>query len=335
VTWFAWRTQRLRIIAAVVATAVFIGWLYVTGSNEHTTWSALVAHHCITSTHPQAACNHLWSNNTSASRWTNDNIFILNVVPALLGLLFGAPLLALEIEHGTNRFAWSQSITRSRWLAYKLAVGVVTTAVLIAVLIPVVGWWVDAVRTGSHVVPETFDIIGITQLGYGLFAFMLGAALGVLIRRTGWSAALGIAIYGAVRLGIDHIRVHFAPLELTATNAGYGSEPANVAASWVQKEGLVPIGRLTPLPGQTWNSQANRFNNCVSKLQKLHPKNTSFAQYVKDAKSCGAATHLHLVFQYQPVSHFWRIQSVETAIYVIAALVLLGVTVLAVRRWRT
>jgi hypothetical protein len=41
------------------------------------------------------------------------------------------------------------------------------------------------------------------------------------------------------------------------------------------------------------------------------------------------------VEQIQPASHFWALQAVESVIFVAAAGVLLGLTVLAVRRWRT
>ncbi len=47
------------------------------------------------------------------------NIFVgLSIaVPALLGLFWGAPMVAREIETGTSQFAWVQSVTRVRWLA--------------------------------------------------------------------------------------------------------------------------------------------------------------------------------------------------------------------------
>src|SRR5215467_2497415 len=40
-------------------------------------------------------------------------------VPLVLGILCGAPLVAHEFETGTNQFAWTQTITRRRWLAVK------------------------------------------------------------------------------------------------------------------------------------------------------------------------------------------------------------------------
>jgi ABC-type transport system involved in multi-copper enzyme maturation permease subunit len=333
--WFAWRTQRLQLIVAAVAAAGFMGWLYLTGSHEHSAWVALNQHHCM-SAHQESDCNHLWSVFSNADRWTDGNIFILNAIPALLGLLFGAPLVAREIEQGTNRFAWSQSITRGRWLAFKLTLGLAFTALIMAILIPVVGWWADAAETGSHIVPKTFDIVGIVPLFYGLFAFMLGAALGSLIRRTGWSIAVGVAAFAGVRLGVDSIRVHFAPLALSATKYAFSSGPGAVDNGWIQNSGFVPIDRLTPKPGQTWQSADTVFNRCINKVQHLHPQQ-NFSQVVYDKQSafCGAYTHLHFVYQYQPLSNFWRVQGVESGLYFGATLVLLAVTVLAVRRWRT
>ena len=42
--------------------------------------------------------------------------------PALIGMFWGAPLVARELETGTFRLAWTQSVTRTRWLAVKLGV---------------------------------------------------------------------------------------------------------------------------------------------------------------------------------------------------------------------
>src|SRR6185369_4964630 len=47
---------------------------------------------------------------------------VVIVVPALIGAFWGAPLIAREFEAGTHRLVWTQSISRNRWLAGKLAV---------------------------------------------------------------------------------------------------------------------------------------------------------------------------------------------------------------------
>ena len=38
-------------------------------------------------------------------------------VPLLAGVFWGGPLIAREIEQDTHRLAWTQSISRGRWLA--------------------------------------------------------------------------------------------------------------------------------------------------------------------------------------------------------------------------
>ena len=41
------------------------------------------------------------------------------LIPGLIGVLLAAPFI-LDLEHGTYRLAWTQSITRGRWLLGKL-----------------------------------------------------------------------------------------------------------------------------------------------------------------------------------------------------------------------
>ncbi len=50
-------------------------------------------------------------------------VYATVVVPLLLGLFWGAPLLAREFEDGTNGLAWTQGITRRRWLQQQSDVG--------------------------------------------------------------------------------------------------------------------------------------------------------------------------------------------------------------------
>jgi hypothetical protein len=50
--------------------------------------------------------------------------------PAFIGAFWGAPLIARERETGTLRLAWTQSITRRRWLGTKFAaIGACTVVV--------------------------------------------------------------------------------------------------------------------------------------------------------------------------------------------------------------
>ena len=44
------------------------------------------------------------------------------LLPAVLGTFWGAPLIARELETGTHRLVWNQSVTRGRGLAGRLGV---------------------------------------------------------------------------------------------------------------------------------------------------------------------------------------------------------------------
>jgi hypothetical protein len=240
-------------------------------------------------------------------------------MPPLLGLVLGAPLVAREIEQGTNRLAWTQSITRTRWLLVKLFVGALSCCALVGAMAPLLEWWTGAVQRGARIQPTSFDLSGFVDVAYVLFAFMLGAALGALIRRTGWALAVGIPVYGLVRLVV---RNDIRPTLISPSTVNVNPNGAFSTNAWVLHSGFVPIGRSSPAPGKTWQS----FNVWISDCKRPPPSET---------KQCIAQRAFHYVVQLQPTSHFWALQGAESAVFVGAALVLLGVTVLAVRRWRT
>ena len=165
----------------------------------------------------------------------------MQVAPALLGLFWGAPLVARELETGTYRLAWTQSVTRTRWLATKLAVTGLATAALAGLLSLAVTWWyapLDKVGT-NRFDGSVFGERGITPIGYALFAFAVGALLGLLIRRTLPAMAATLVAFIAVRLVFSQlIRPHLltpvrASFTLGATVNGYASfngGPSNLTA---------------------------------------------------------------------------------------------------------
>src|SRR5207237_7050931 len=63
------------------------------------------------------------------------------VVPLFVGLFWGAPLVSREIEHGTHRLVWTQSVTRRRWIGTKLALIGGAAFVGAAAFAALVTWW--------------------------------------------------------------------------------------------------------------------------------------------------------------------------------------------------
>ena len=124
-------------------------------------------------------CGHFGDSSWSQSTVKGD-IFVLTALPGLFGLALGTSLVGEEVSNKTNRLAWSQSISRTRWLSSKLVVGTVVVGVLTLVLVPILNWWTGAVNLGLDIQPKLFDITGVVIVSYALFAFMLGVALGAI-----------------------------------------------------------------------------------------------------------------------------------------------------------
>src|SRR6202042_1827298 len=77
---------------------------------------------------------------------TYQALYLISVVsilfaPAVIGLFWGAPLIARELETGTSALAWNQSVTRTRWLAVKLAAGGLAAMAVTEALSLMQTWW--------------------------------------------------------------------------------------------------------------------------------------------------------------------------------------------------
>lgn len=106
-------------------------------------------------------------------------------VPAFIGAFWGAPLVARELEAGTHRLAWTQSVTRRRWLATKLAIAGAIAVVVSGVFSLLFTWWsLPFDRLGNRIGTANFGQRGIAPIAYALFALVLGTLLGTVIRRT-------------------------------------------------------------------------------------------------------------------------------------------------------
>jgi hypothetical protein len=237
----------------------------------------------------------------------------LAVLPALAGLFVGAPLLARELEHETHRFAWTQSITRGRWLLSKTALLAAATLVAGALASVIVMWWRSPFDTlEGRMAPSGFDIEGLVVPAYALFALALGILAGLLLRRTVAAMTVTLVAFAATRLLIlEFLRPHFlAPLHRTVV----ASDSGRAVGDWVLSDTLVDAGSRQISTGR-------------EDLAVLH------------AQQAGIDPHTYLVtlgwkrvISYQPAGRFWTFQLIEAGIFVALAAVVIAATVWFVRR---
>jgi hypothetical protein len=107
----------------------------------------------------------------------------------------GASLTGRELESGTARLAWTQSVTPARWLTVKLAVPAVALTVGTTVLMLVYRWiWSanEGVRSDEWFYGDPFVNRGPAVVAYALCALAVGALAGLALKRA--LPALGTAL---------------------------------------------------------------------------------------------------------------------------------------------
>jgi hypothetical protein len=196
VIWLTWRQFRAQAWAALAALAVVAVALGITGPGLANMYDASGIAGCAA----HGNCGPLTQAFlTELAHSGADNVLLrlgpllLFAVPGLLGMFWGAPLVTRELETGSFRMVWNQSITRTRWLAVKLALVGLATMAVAGLLSLAEAWWYGPVLNLSlnRLSAGTFGGSGIVPVGYAAFAFTFGVAAGIVIRRT--VPAMGLA----------------------------------------------------------------------------------------------------------------------------------------------
>jgi ABC-2 family transporter protein len=347
-TWRQYRTQTLVVAGVLVAVAIV---LLLTGPHLVSLSDAYLK-----SCHADRNCgstnNPVLNTDDKLEDFLSD---ILLVVPALIGIFWGAPLIARELETGTYRLGWTQSVTRRRWLAVKLGVvGLISVAVA-GLLSLMVTWWSSPIDTASanRFGDAMFSLRDITPMGYAAFAFALGVTTGVLMRRTLPAMATTLVIFVAARLAeAQWVRPYLMPpvrtdsvlspgngigISLTPGGLQVVAGPPNIANGWaisseiVNNAGQAPTAAFmkAACPGMLNGAQLVPTDGGAKhvRVSGNGPGPQAFQECVAKV-----ATKYHEVVTYQPASRFWAFQGIETAIFLALALLLAGLCFWWVRR---
>ncbi|MEU1482423.1 ABC transporter permease subunit [Streptomyces sp. NPDC005752] len=111
---------------------------------------------------------------------------LLNLLPGILAVFLGAPLIAADQEQGTAQLVTTQSVTRRRWLVTKLGWCLLITLAACTTLSAVFTWWWRPYRSvlADHWMnPSVFDTTGPVLPALALFLTAAGFTIGILLRR--------------------------------------------------------------------------------------------------------------------------------------------------------
>ncbi|MFJ2771274.1 transporter [Streptomyces sp. NPDC087300] len=241
------------------------------------------------------------------------------LLPALIGMFWGAPLIASELESGTHHLAWNQGTTRTRWLLSKLSLTGLAAMTATGLASLAVTWWSNpidqAVNAGGsdntdnflpRIDPVTFGARGIVPLGYALFAFLLGVTLGVMIRRTVPAMGATLAAFAAVQITMPlWIRPHLA----TPVTTDIAFTPGTLANYGISSVSHVDIGK----PG-AWVTTEHTLNASGQTASRM-PTTYADCDSIKACAKALADAGYHQRVTYQPASNFWALQWAEAGIY--------------------
>jgi hypothetical protein len=342
--WLTWRQLRGSVVGTAAVLAVLVAALALTGPALAAEYSAGIAGCRPT---PET-CDRFFDRffDRHELPFVGVSLLVL-VLPALVGLFWGAPLIARELEAGTHLLVWNQSITRTRWLAVKLALtglAAMGAAYLCGV---VVTWWsfpldMSAPDDLALMAPLVFGARGIAPVGYAAFAFVLGVTTGMLVRRALPAMAVTLAVFVAVQIAVPLlVRPHLmAPVtstfELSTQNvAGFGADDATSSVglrlqsavpgdpgAWVLSSTVLdPSGRVVAATGEDAPVPVSMTSGPCA------PQN-GFASCIVEVNSLG----YRQLATYHPLDRFWPFQWIETGIYAALALAMTAFSFRWVRR---
>jgi hypothetical protein len=347
VIWLAWRQFRTQAAVAIGGLAVVALTLTITEPHlVHLYNSSVVT--CRANGDCPAAIAAL---QTTDLRLQNGLNAVLIVVPALIGIFWGAPLIARELDAGTYRLAWTQSVTRTRWLITKIAVVGLAGMAVAGILSLMATWWFHPLDRANMNQFGTFDQRDIALIGYAAFAFALGVTIGVMIRRPLPAMAITFVAFIAVRL-MDAIwvRPHLMTpvdqvLALNPNTMSYISSNGGPAIlqpdvpfiqnAWIISTAVVDKG------GHSLTAQivANACPNLATQLgggpqaggSSIGPAPAAVQKALHDCVVKVGNT-FHQVVTYQPASRYWAFQWYEGAMFFALALLMVGFSLWWVRR---
>jgi hypothetical protein len=306
-TWLLWRQHRRQGAVTLGVLGALAVLLWITGlSMAHTYRTALSV--C----RANDTCGEL--NLFQGDGAIIDLVNATVLIPVLIGVFWGATIVGRELDTGTNRLVWTQSVTRRAWMRSKVLLLLASSAAVGALVAALVTWWSGTPNAyhQNRFQGLQFDTQGVMPIAYALFAAALGLAAGVLWRRTLPAIATTAAGFFAVRLLVEvYLRPHFrAPVTVSVP---LGTDQGGPPGAWV-------LSSYPTLNGHPFSGALKISADCSGSTNR------------QDTFSCLARLGYRDVTTYQPAGRYWSFQLTEAAIFLVLAVILTSVAVIALKR---
>lgn len=326
--WLTWRQHRKQALFAAVGLAVLAAVLVPTGLQMYDALADTGLDACVRRLGQAVLVERSAFEpcGEAASRFESKYLnraflaALLAFLPLLVGMFWGATLVAREVEHGTHRLVWTQGVTRLRWLLVKVGLVTAGAVVVASAYALLASWWLTPlVRAGIswHEFP-LFDVFGSVPVGYTLFAVALGVFVGAVSRRVLSAMAITLVGFVAARVAMAVARRRFQPPEEQTYPVTADVEHNRFRGDLVMSEGVYrPDGTLI-----------ERGGTAFCDLGEVPPDAPPPSEGVEGGAECVG----YNAITYQPGDRFWLFQYLETSIFVALAGLLVLLAVYQVRR---
>jgi hypothetical protein len=351
-SWLTWRQFRVQAtvvfgVAAVVAIVLALTGPHLVSVADSYLKTCRADRDCAVTTNPAL---------TTDARLESVLGVLAILLPALIGIFWGAPLIARELETGTYRLSWTQSVTRTRWLAVRVGIMGLLAVVATGLFTLMVTWWSSPIdRANLDQFGPTFGLRDIAPIGYAAFAFAVGVTAGVLIRRTVPAMAATLAVFVTARETTTFwLRAHLLPpahlvapitspdqigISITPSGLQVVANAQNIPNAWVLSSHIVNNSGQTPTTQFLKSACPNLLNGLPAGATGggggLHRRVSVQGGGPPAAlQECAAklTARFHEAVTYQPANRYWAIQGLETAVFIVVALLLVGLSFWWVRR---
>lgn len=318
--WVAWRRYRPALLATVGLLAALTLYLLIRGHQMRHDYASVQS--CAPAA--SAACGFAFSRFHDTYGNGGPVGALLVFVPGLIGAFVGAPLLARELETGTYRYAWTQSVGRMRWLAGLLIPGALGVAAISTGFGLVIAWF-NQPLIASGIVQRlhitVFPLTGVAIAAWALLGFSLGVAAGVALRRVVPAIVASMSVWTALAFVASHARQYDYQAPIATTRLQLRASDLSVAQWWthgttrVGQDQLNQVLQGAGVPGLTGGEiSAKPGGPPVDPVQYL--LHHGYRQWTS----------------FQPASRYWAFQGIEAAWLIVVSLLLLAAATWLVHR---
>jgi hypothetical protein len=327
--WLTWRQHRRQALVTLAALAALAALIISTGLAMRASMDDTGAAACVGTAVDGGytdECRQAFDRFTN--QWSTLSLvgILFLVLPVLVGLFWGAPLVAREVEQGTHRFVWTQGVSRRRWAAVKFGlVGAVTAVAAVAYGLGMLWWWTPFTQAGElHRFQWLFfDMQGVAPIGYTVFAVALGVFAGSVWPRL--LPAMGVTLVGflGVRIAVElFARPRYQQPETLSFPVVTAREPGGP--------------RIDPDDSGDWMLVTQVRNADGSLLADGAQVKCPPPEAMPPGEVCGADLGMKPGAvnwrEYQPADRFWDFQYAEAGLFVALAVLLLLLAFQRVRR---